>query len=117
MYRIRSKTPRRRAKEHLRMTNSSRIHANPFCPPIPRFRRFAAITPLTTKICISVYSILSVERTSRRGTLHYIGLRGYSTGGRYADAIGLGGYSTGQCVDAISLISENVPGPRPSHIS
>ena len=26
-----------------------------------------------------------------RQTPHYIGLRGYSTGGRYADAIGLGG--------------------------
>ena len=43
------------------------------------------------KICVSVYSLFSVERTSRRGTPHYIGLRVYSTGGRYADAIGLGG--------------------------
>ena len=42
-------------------------------------------------MCVSVYSIFSVERMSQRGTPHYIGLRGYSTGGRYADAIGLGG--------------------------
>ena len=42
-------------------------------------------------MCVSVYSIFSIERTSWRGTPHYIGLRGYSTGGRYADAIGLGG--------------------------
>ena len=35
-------------------------------------------------MCVSVYSIFSVERTSLRRTPHYIGLRGYSTGGRYA---------------------------------
>ena len=31
-----------------RSTNSSPIHANPLGPPIPRFRRFAAITPLVS---------------------------------------------------------------------
>ena len=50
-------------------------------------------------------------------TPHYIGLGGYSTGGQYADAIGLGGESTRQRANAVSLISENVPRPRPSHIS
>jgi len=54
-------------------------------------RALIRLCGLTIKMCVSVYSIFSVERTSRRGTPHYIGLRGYSTGGRYADAIGLGG--------------------------
>jgi len=55
-----------------------------------------------TKIYVSVYSIFSVEQTSGHGTLHYIGLRGYFSGDWYTGAI--------------SLISENVPGSRPSHI-
>jgi len=68
-------------------------------------------------VCRLVFSIFSVERISRRGMPYYIGICGYSTGGLCADAIGLSGESTRQYVDAISLISENVPGPRPSHIS
>ena len=62
----------------------------PQCEPVTLYHPHPGGT-VYQDMCVSVYSIFSVERTSRRGTPHYIGLRGYSTGGRYADAIGLGG--------------------------
>jgi len=46
---------------------------------VPGYRRLWERNSPINDIGVSVYSIFGVERKSRRGTPHYICLRGYST--------------------------------------